>query len=215
MGERMKSTNLYSGLAIILAAAANTAVVGCAGALETEDAIAAESSVQSVSSPCEEAQYDEQAPMDQPIQGSDQGAPCNGASERQGDYSAPSGGYGASQGGYEAPQRNYGAPQGSGDAPRGNSRAPRGNHGAPQGNYGAPQGGYDASQGDCGAPQGEEYGGYDDTVGGDESVPVGGGVATYPVPCYYPVLVSPYAFGLHGCGGFGGFGYGGLLRRWW
>ena len=71
----MKSTNLYSGLAIILAAAANTAVVGCAGVDAREDAIDAESSVRSVSSPCNDARSDPGASAEQPAEGN---APCNG-----------------------------------------------------------------------------------------------------------------------------------------
>jgi hypothetical protein len=177
----MKSTNLYSGLAIILAAAANTAVVGCAAV--TEDATDTESSVQSVSLPCDEEQNSSEAAPEQPAQGSEQAAPCNSGAAHQGNYSAPSGNCGASQGGNAAPPMGYDEPQ--------------------QGGCGE-QSGY-------GAPPDDEYGGYDQGVG----VGVGGCAApipvpTYPVPVYYPVLVSPFAWG-----GWGGFGFGGFGRRWW
>ena len=174
----MKSTNLCSGLVIILAAAANTAVVGCAAV--TEDATDTESSVQSVALPCDEDQNSSEVAPPPPAMGSDQGAPCNSGAAPRGNYSAPPSSCGASQGGNDAPPMGYGDQQGG---------------------YG--------DQGDYGAPPGDE-GGYDQ---GGCAAPLAVPVPTYPVPVYYPVLVSPFAYG--GWGGWGGFGFGGFGRRGW
>jgi hypothetical protein len=110
-GGRMKSTKLYSGLVIILAAAATTAVVGCAGVEDTERATDTESSVRSVSLPCDDSEDSEGT--DQSGQRSDQGSPCNGGAERSGNGS--SGNCNSSQRG--APQGNYDTSQGGDEGP--------------------------------------------------------------------------------------------------
>ena len=207
----MKSTNLYSGLAIILAAAANTAVVGCAGVDDREDAIDTESSVQSVSSPCHDAQNGSEATPEQPAQNPadmpNQGSPCSRGAE------APSN-YGAQQGNDNAPMGNDVGPQGD---VYGGDQGPQGGDMAPPATYynrsvtiqtvGVPSGG---GYGGYGAGMGG-YGGYGAGVGG-----YGGGVGGYGGGC-----------GVGGCGGYGlglgiggyGLGFGGyglgFRRGWW
>lgn len=181
----MKSTNLYSGLAIILAAAANTAVVGCAGVENGEDAIDAETSVQSVSSPCNEAQ---------PAEASDQGSPCNGGGAEENSAEAPQGN--SEPAGGELPPASF--------YNRSVTIQTIGNPPPGYGGYGADVGD-DTGDAGYGEPVGYGVGGCGAGVGG-YGVPV-----AVPVP-YAAGIGGCGGFGL-GLGGYG-LGLGGYGLGW-